>query len=140
MNKDQALEDLFLAQKPQFDDSEAFMASLNKRLDAVEYVKLHQEATIRRYKMAVVIAFIVGIISGAITIAYILSMPTEVHLINFQVETGVLSWFAANSRLLTATFLSLLITLGLISVINNIRDIRNMRNYSLKLSAKDLRS
>lgn len=140
MNKDQALEDLFLAQKPQFDDSEAFMASLNKRLDAVEYVKQHQEATIRRYKMAVVIAFIVGIISGAITIAYILSMPTEVHLINFQMETGVLSWFAANSRLLTATFLSLLITLGLISVINNIRDIRNMRNYSLKLSAKDLRS
>ena len=37
MNKDKALEDLFLAQKPQFDDSEAFMSSLNKRVDAVEY-------------------------------------------------------------------------------------------------------
>ena len=39
MNKDKALEELFLAQKPQFDDNETFMASLNKRLDAVEYNK-----------------------------------------------------------------------------------------------------
>lgn len=140
MNKDQALEDLFLAQKPQFDDSEAFMDSLNKRLDAVEYVKQHQEVTIRRYKMAVVVAFIVGIISGAITIAYILSTPAEVPLITFQVQTGVLAWFAANSRILTATVLSLLITLGLFSIVSNVRDIRSMRTRSLKLSAKDLRS
>jgi hypothetical protein len=140
MNKDQALEDLFLAQKPQFDDSEAFMASLNKRLDAVEYVKQHQEATIRRYKMAVVVAFIVGIISGAITIAYILSTPAEVPLITFQVQTGVLAWFAANSRLLTATVLSLLITLGLFSIVSNVRDIRSMRTRSLELAAENPRS
>ena len=71
MNKDKALEELFLAQKPQFDDSEAFIESLNKRLDAVEYIKQHQEAAIRRYKMALVAAFVVGIISGAgVSITY----------------------------------------------------------------------
>ena len=127
MNKDKALEDLFLAQKPQFDDSEAFMTSLNKRLDAVEYIKQHQEATIRRYKMALVVAFVVGIVSGAVTIAFLLSTPAEVPLFTFQVETGILSWLAANSRLLTATALSLLITFGLISIIGNIQDIRSMR-------------
>ena len=127
MNKDQALEELFLAQKPQFDDNEAFMASLNERLDAVEYIKQHQEATIRRYKMSLVAAFVVGIISGAVTIAFLLSTPAEVPLFTFQVETGVLSWLAANSRLITATALSLLVTFGLISIINNIQDIRNMR-------------
>lgn len=127
MNKDRALEDLFLAQKPQFDDSEAFMASLNKRLDAVEYIKQHQEATIRRYKMALVVAFVVGIISGAVTIVYMLSMPVGVPLFTFQVQTGWLSWLAANSRLLTTTALSLLITFGLISIIGNIQDIRSMR-------------
>ena len=127
MNKDKALEELFLAQKPQFDDSEAFMASLNKRLDAVEYIKQHQEATIRRYKMALVVAFVVGIISGAVTIVYMLSMPVGVPLFTFQVQTGWLSWLAANSRLLTATALSLLITIGLISIIDNIQDIRRMR-------------
>ena len=127
MNKDKALEDLFLAQKPQFDDSEAFMASLNKRLDAVEYIKQHQEATIRRYKMALVVAFVVGIISGAVTIAFVLSTPAVVPLFTFQVESGVLSWLAANSRILTSTALSFLITLGLISIVGNIQDIRSMR-------------
>ena len=127
MNKDKALEDLFLAQKPQFDDSEAFMTSLNKRLDAVEYIKQHQEATIRRYKMALVAAFVVGIISGAVTIAFVLSTPAAVPLFTFQVQTGWLSWLAANSRIITATALSLLVTLGLISIIGNIQDIRSMR-------------
>jgi len=127
MNKDKALEDLFLAQKPQFDDSEAFMDSLNKRLDAVEYIKKHQEATIRRYKMALVVAFVVGIISGIVTIVYMLSTPAAVPLFTFRMETGWLSWLAANSRLITATALSLLITFGLISIIGNIQDIRSMR-------------
>lgn len=127
MNKDKALEELFLAQKPQFDDNEAFMASLNKRLDAVEYIKQHQEATIRHYKMALVVAFVVGIISGAVTIAFLLSTPAAVPLFTFRVESGWLSWLAANSRLLTATALSLLITIGLISIIGNIQDIRSMR-------------
>ena len=85
MNKDKALEDLFLAQRPQFDDNKAFMASLNKRLDAVEYIKQHQEAAIRRYKMALVVAFVVGIISGAVTIIYMLSMPVEMPLFTFQI-------------------------------------------------------
>ena len=127
MNKDKALEDLFLAQKPQFDDNEAFMTSLNKRLDAVEYIKQHQEATIRRYKMALVVAFVVGIISGAVTIAFLLSTPAAVPLFTFQAQTGILSWLAANSRLITATALSLLITFGLISVVGNVREIINMR-------------
>ncbi len=126
MNKDNALEELFLAQKPQFDDNKAFIESLNKRLDAVEYIKQHQEATIRRYKMALVVAFVVGIISGAVTIVYMLSMPVGVPLFTFQVQTGWLSWLAANSRLLTTTALSLLITFGLISIIGNIQDIRSM--------------
>jgi hypothetical protein len=130
MNKDKALEDLFLAQKPQLDDSKAFMASLNKRLDAVEYIKQHQEATIRHYKMALVVAFVVGIISGGVTIAFLLSTPAAVPLFTFQVETGWLSWLAANSRVLTATALSLLITFGLISIIGNIQDIRSMRDES----------
>ena len=65
MNKDKALEELFLAQKPHFDDNDAFMASLTKRLDAVEYIKQYQEATLRRSKMALVVAFVAGIIGVA---------------------------------------------------------------------------
>ena len=70
MMKDKTLEELFLAQKPHFSDNADFMSALTKRLDAVEFIKQHQEATIRRYKMIMVAAFVVGIISGAVAIAF----------------------------------------------------------------------
>ena len=127
MTKDKALEELFLAQKPQFSDKADFMASLTKRLDAVEYLKQHQEAAIRRYKMMMVIAFVVGIICGAVSITYVLTTPADVPLITFQAQTGFLLWLAENSRLIAATGLSLLLTLGIISIISNIQDILRMR-------------
>ena len=127
MNKDKALEELFLAQKPQFNDSEAFMASLTKRLDAVEFIKRHQEAMARRHKMAMVAAFVVGIVSGAITIVFVLSAPATVPLFSINVQTGLLAWFAENARPIVTTALSLLMTLGLISIIGNIQEIKSMR-------------
>ena len=127
MNKDKALEDLFLAQKPCFDDREAFMASLTKRLDTVEYIKQHQEATLRRYKTFMVVAFLVGIVSGAATLMYILSTPADVPIFSFHVKSGFFLWLAENSRLITTTALSLLITAGLLSIYSNVLDIRDMR-------------
>ena len=127
MMKDKALEDLFLAQKSHFSDNADFMTALTKRLDAVEYLKQHQEATIRRYKMLMVAAFVVGIICGAAAIGYVLSMPADVPLFTVHVQTGLLLWLAENSRLIAATVLSLLMTLGIISIISNIQDILQMR-------------
>ena len=125
--KDKALEELFLAQKPHFSDNADFMAALTKRLDAVEYIKQRQEATIRRYKMLMVAAFVVGIISGATAIAYVLSMPADVPLFTFKVQTDILLWLAEKSRLIAATGLSLLLTFGVISIISNVQDILRMR-------------
>ena len=127
MMKDKALEELFLAQKPHFSDNADFMAALTKRLDTVEYIKQHQEATIRRYKMLMVAAFVVGIVSGIVAIAYVLSMPADVPLITFNVQTGFLLWLADKSRLIAATGLSLLMTFGIVSIISNIQDIMRMR-------------
>jgi len=129
MIKDKALEELFLAQKPKFDDKAYFMASLTKRLDAVEYVKQHQEATICRYKMAIAAAFVVGIISGAITIAFLLSTPADIPLFTFKVQAGWLLWFTDNSRIIIATLLALIMSLGIISVFNNVQEIMSMRTH-----------
>ena len=125
--KDKTLEELFLAQKPHFTDNADFMSALTKRLDAVEFLKQHQEATIRRYKLAMVVAFVVGIISGAIVVALILSTPVDVPLFTFKVQTGILLWLAENSRWIAVTALSMLMTLGFFSIISNIQDIRQMR-------------
>ena len=127
MNYDKDIEELFLAQTPHFDDSAEFIAKLTKRLDAVEFVKQYQERTIRRYKMVMVACFVVGIISGGISTWWLLSVPADVPLITFNVQTGFLLWLAQNSRLLAATGLSLLMTLGICSIISNILEIIDMR-------------
>ena len=132
MNKDKALEELFLAQKPHFDDKADFMAALTRRLDAVEVVRQHQEAVIRRYKMAMVVAFVVGVVSGAITMAFVLSMPSDMPLFTVQVQSGILLWLAENSRVISATILALLMSLGTMSIISNVQDILHLRNNHLK--------
>jgi len=128
MNKDKALEELFLAQKPHFDDSDDFMASLTKRLDAVEYIKQHQEATLRRYKMAAVVAFVAGIISGAIAMIYILSTPMDVPVFTFRNQFFLLQWLSVNSRFITAAAVSLLTTVGIIAFVSNIQEVLHMRS------------
>lgn len=127
MTKDKALEELFLAQKSQFTDNADFMAALTKRLDAVEFIKQHQEATIRRYKMVMVAAFVVGIISGSLAIALVLSSPAK-PLFTFSIQSAFLLWIAENSRLIVATAIALLMTIGTISIIGNVQDIQRMRS------------
>ena len=127
MIKDKVLEDLFLAQKPHFDDQDAFMDDLTKRLDAVEYIRQHQEASIRRYRIAMIAVFVIGIISGAITMVFILSSPTDVPLSTFRNQTGFLLWFVENSRSLAVTILTLVMTIGMMGIVSNVQDIMRMQ-------------
>lgn len=132
MSKDKALEELFLAQKPHFDDNADFMAALTRRLDAVEYVRRHQEATIRRYKIAMVVAFVIGVVSGAISLAFVLSLPADMPLFTVHVQSGFLLWLAENSRVILSTVLALLMSLGLMSIISNVSDILHLqKNHNL---------
>ena len=131
MTKDKALEELFLSQTPHFDDSADFMARLTKRLDAVEYIRQHQEATIRRYKMATVAAFVVGVISGAGAMVFLLSMPADVPLFTFEVHNDILLWLAENSRFITTAVLGLLMSFGLATIIANVQEIMLMREKQM---------
>lgn len=138
MTKDKTLEELFLAQKPHFDDQADFMAALSRRLDAVEYVRRHQETVIRRYKMAMVVAFVVGIVSGAVTMAMVLSMPSDVPLFSIHAQSGLLFWLAENSRVISATVLAMLMSLGITSIVGNVHDILLMkRNATEKLQKSE---
>lgn len=127
MTKDKELEELFLAQKPTFDDSAEFMAKLTKRLDAVEIVKQYQERTIRRYRTVIAVAFVVGIISGTISTIWLLSSPIEVPSVNFQTQTTFLLWLVQNSRLLAAAFFPMLMTFAACIITSNVLEIIEMR-------------
>lgn len=138
MVKDKKLEELFLSQKPTYDDKAEFMATVTRRLDAVEYVRQHQEATLRRYKLAMVAAFIVGIVSGAITMAFVLSTPGDVPLFTFSVESSILLWIAENSRLIATTALALLMSFGIMSIISNVLDILDLRPKRVLLQHRNV--
>lgn len=138
MVKDKKLEELFLSQKPTFDDKAEFMATVTRRLDAVEYVRQHQEATLRRYKLAMVAAFIVGIVSGAITMAFVLSTPGDVPLFTFSVESSILLWIAENSRLIATTALAMLMSFGIMSIISNVQDILDLRPKRVLLQHRNV--
>ena len=77
--------------------------------------------------MAMVAAFIVGIVSGAVTMIFILSTPADVPLFTFHFETSILLWLAKNSRPIAATALALAMTLSMLSIINNVQDIMRMQ-------------
>ena len=133
MEKDKKLEELFLAQKPTFDDKTDFMATVTRRLDAVEFVRQHQEASLRRYKLEMVAAFVVGIVSGAVTMAFVLSMPTDVPLFTLSVESSILLWVAENSRIIATTTLALLMSFGIMSIFSNVQDILAIRHKSIHI-------
>ena len=113
-----------------------FMGTLTRRIDAVEFVRQHQEATIRRYKLAMVIAFAVGIASGAITIALVMSSPTNIPLFTVHVQSGILLWLAENSRVILTTILALLMSLGMMSIISNVQDILQLQKNHILIKGK----
>ena len=84
MMKDKALEELFLAQRPKFDDKDEFMARLTQKLDAVEYLRQYEEANLRRYKYAMIAAVVAGFIAGGALFALVLSTPSELPLFTFH--------------------------------------------------------
>ena len=77
--------------------------------------------------LAMVAAFVVGLVSGAVTLAFVLSVPADVPLFNVHVQSGLLLWLAQNSRFLSATVLALLLSFGTMSIIRNVHDILRMR-------------
>ena len=132
MTKDNEIEELFLAQKPTFDDSAEFMAKLTKRLDTVEIVKQYQERTLRRYRTVIAVAFVVGIISGAASTIWLLSSPIELPSVNIQTQKTFLLWLVQNSRLLAAAFFPMLMTFAACIITSNVMEIIEMQRKMKK--------
>lgn len=136
MTKDKALEELFLAQKPMFDDQDAFMQKLERRLEAVEFIKQHEEANLRRYKYAMIATFVMGLLSGSALFAFVLTTPTYIPLLTFNASSEGLSFIQQNLRPIVLCGLMLFISYGIISIANNIIDIsKTIKTFRPSLQA-----
>ena len=127
MMKDKALEELFLSRRPKFDDKDEFMARLSQRLDAVEYLRQYEEANLRRYKYAMIAAFVAGIVVGGALLALVLSTPSESPLFTFHASSGFLPAIKQSARSIATIALSLVMGIGIISIVSNVLDIIQMR-------------
>lgn len=130
MKKDKALEELFLAARPTFDDGDAFIARLEKRLDAVEYLKQHEKVCLRRYRYAMLAAFLLGVILGGGVIAVMLAMPAEQPLFSFGVENALLVALGRYSRYAVLVLVSGLVCFTIVSIVNIVVDLLSLRDQT----------
>lgn len=85
--KDKELEEVFARYQPALGNPKEYMTQLSKKLEAVEYAKQYKNAQVRRYRRMLVVVFIVGIITGGISILLALLSPA------WMVETENATFF-----------------------------------------------
>ena len=122
MEKDKNLEELFGNFQPNLGSKDLFMSSLTRKLEAVEYVKRMQEAQIRRYKMAVLAAFVAGIVVSLVLIAFVLCMPAATPLFTLGLHAKPFIFIEENSHAIALIILSLVAASGIIGICTSFTD------------------
>lgn len=84
----------------------------------IDDIRQSQAANIRRYRMAVIAAFVAGIVFGGVLLAFILSTPSDAPLFTFDINFYPLVFIEQNSRLISALLASLMIAFSIIAVLN----------------------
>lgn len=78
MTSDKDIQNLFDSVNMPFTDNDAFLDTLNQRLDKVEFVKNTQNAQIRRYKISVICSLVAGLIAGSVSTVLIRILPVTI--------------------------------------------------------------
>ena len=121
MEKDRKIEELFADFKPELSDNDRFMAALERRLDAVEYIKKMQEAQLRRYRLAMTITLALAIAAGTILFFVINALPEGVKLFSFDTNFAPLAFIGQHSRMITLIAIASLISCGIIAISNAVQ-------------------
>ena len=121
MEKDKMIEELFADFHPELSDNDRFMASLNRKLDAIEYIKKMQEAQLRRYRLAITVTLGLALAAGLALFLVINALPEGVKLFSFDTNFPPLAFIEQNSRMITLTIIALLIGGGIIAISDTIQ-------------------
>ena len=127
MEKDNTLEDIFQNFNPELNDNAVFMQRLNRKLEAIEYLKQVQERQIRRYRYAVLAAFVMGIIGGGSLFTFMLYHPEAISMFTFKTDFPILSFIVENSYPFLLSFIALLMGFAIISTVNLLQELMNRR-------------
>ncbi len=122
---DKTLEKIFEDYNPELNSGADFMEQLNRKLDAVEYIKQRQEAQILRYKYAVLAALVLGVVSGGVLFSLILFVPDSIPVFSFQSILSPLLFIEQNSRMISLIAIASLMSLGIITVLNMVQSLKD---------------
>ena len=118
MNDDIRLQELFDSFHPTLADSNLLNQRLDRKLKMIDEIKQAQTNQIRHYRMAVVAAFVAGIIFGSVIFAIILTTPSDVPLFSFGINFYPLMLIEQNSRLISMLLTSLIIAFCIVEMMN----------------------
>lgn len=127
MNDDIRLQALFDSFQPTPTDSDLFTERLERKLALIDEIRQAQAAQIRRYRLAVVAAFVAGIVFGGGVLAFILSTPIDVPLFSFGIKFYPFLCIEQNSRLISVLLTSLMITFCIVAMMNTQDLVRRMK-------------
>lgn len=91
-NEDEWLKERLDSYKPKLADNDAFMASLTKKLVAVEYVKQYQAQQLRRNRSAVAVALVVGMLVGGLAVVCLPLQPLEQLVLSIDMPWSLPVW------------------------------------------------
>ena len=127
MNDDIRLQALFDSIQPTPTDSDLFTERLERKLALIDEIRQAQAAQIRCYRLAVVAAFVAGIVFGGGVLAFILSTPIDVPLFSFGLKFYPFLCIEQNSRLISVLLTSLMITFCIVAMMNTQDLVRRMK-------------
>lgn len=126
MEQKDTLQELFNGFTPDLGQEDLFMQHLEKKLQAVEYIKQQQERQLRRYRYAIIAAFVMGVaVSGGVFV-YILDNPIGQPTFSFGIHSLPFLFLEQNSRMISLTGLSLLMGVGIVVIITLWQEIASM--------------
>lgn len=127
-DKDKTLEQIFGDFNPDLGNGDAFMARLDRKLDAVEFIKARQEKQLRQYRYAVMAAFVLGVAVSGVMFAFILGEPADLPTFSFGIESLPFLLLEENSRMLSLTGLAMLMSAGIIVIVNMWQELASMKD------------
>ena len=122
-------EELFDRFQPTLTDSNLFNQRLERKLALIDEIRQAQAAQIRRYRMAVVAAFVAGIVLGGGLLTFILATPSDTPLFTFGINFYPLLFLEQNSRLIVALISSLMIAFCIVAIMNSSEMISKQRKF-----------
>ena len=131
MNDDRRLQELFDSFNPALADSELFKQRLERKLAIIDEIRQAQTTRIHRYRMAVVAAFVAGIVIGSGLLVFILAIPSDTPLFTFGINFYPLQFIEQNSRLICVLLTSLMIAFCIIAMMNTSEMVSRIRGREM---------